>query len=117
MFIVILFILYDTTRAILIILECTLIIVFSFITERNPTPSPVNEPGSARPITWHRYDNKDLNYLLINKNTTVLNHYRQRNFALWTDYLPWIINHNTSNDSVHIYFKHDFIFHTYTFSK
>ena len=66
---------------------------------RNPTPEPFPAPGNNLPIEWLPLTSDNHNYLDITTDKiSVKQNLRQKNHALWREYIPWIIN-NTRNDS------------------
>jgi hypothetical protein len=63
----------------------------------NPTPDgPVETPSGDPPVTWGRYDggqreSLDLKTLFItNETQVVLDHYRQADYAFWTNHLLYL---------------------------
>lgn len=69
----------------------------NFIKTGNPTPDgPVETPSGDPPVIWGRYDggqrdSLDLKTLFItNETQVVLDHYRQADYAFWTNHLLYL---------------------------
>lgn len=56
----------------------------------NPTPEPVTSPGNNTATSWMKFTADKMNYMSFNRDIEYKLNYRQRNFAMWTDYLPYV---------------------------
>ena len=56
---------------------------------RNPTPTPVERPFGAGPITWDAFGS-ELNYISMYRDVAMEREYRQKNHAFWTEYMTYV---------------------------
>jgi len=56
----------------------------------DPSPVPVPTPNGNPDTTWPRFNTESYKYLYMDRKTEVRTEYRQRNFAFWHQYFPYI---------------------------
>ena len=66
----------------------------NFAKTGNPTPNPVNAPGSNAPTVWPKFSPAGREYLDIDEDIQVLKNYRSRNLAFWREYVSDITGIN-----------------------
>ena len=56
----------------------------------DPTPEPVPSPEGNHDTNWQKYNTKTFDYLYMDHKIEYRREYRQRNFAFWHDFFPFM---------------------------
>ena len=62
---------------------------WNFYFFRNPTPDPVGV-GDGESIMWPVFTSSNRTYAYLAYDADVRQNYRQKNYAFWSDYYPYI---------------------------